>query len=293
MGSVMNALLLPRPPADVILFWHIGMLKLLPFLRCDGARIVVYLHGIECWKTFDGLAQHLLARVDLFLCGTEFSLGRFLHYNPTCERTPNRVIPLGVDESEPGATLPDSPPAALIVGRIARSEDYKGHRQLIGAWPLVQKHTSDAELWIVGTGDLEPELKTLVPPQATKAVRFYGRISDDQKNDLLRRCRCFVMPSEMEGFGLVYLEAMRMGRPCLVNSIGAGLEVVRPPEAGLAVDPNNRVELAQTVSRLLGEGPDWDGWSEGARRRYEGEFTERDFQDRLVNVLREVHSKRK
>ena len=55
------------------------------------------------------------------------------------------------------------------------------------------------------------------------------------KNELLKKCLCFVMPSRNEGFGLVYLEAMRLGKPCLVSDCDAGREVVSIPGCGFSV----------------------------------------------------------
>jgi len=77
------------------------------------------------------------------------------------------------------------------------------------------------------------------------------------------------MPSRGEGFGLVYLEAMRLGRPCLVSTMDAGREVVNPPEAGLAANPDNQEELVSAVCRLLADRAEWRQWSAQARRRYE------------------------
>jgi glycosyltransferase involved in cell wall biosynthesis len=93
------------------------------------------------------------------------------------------------------------------------------------------------------------------------------------------------MPSRGEGFGLVYLEAMRLGRPCLVSNCDAGREVVNPPEAGLAVDPADASSLADGVCRLLADGPEWHRLSQAARRRYEREFTAEHFQRRLIAAL--------
>jgi glycosyltransferase involved in cell wall biosynthesis len=93
------------------------------------------------------------------------------------------------------------------------------------------------------------------------------------------------MPSRGEGFGLVYLEAMRVGRPCLVSTLDAGREVVNPPEAGLEVDPDKHVEMSEAICRLLADGPEWQRWSQQARRRYEENFTAKHFQARLLSAL--------
>jgi phosphatidylinositol alpha-1,6-mannosyltransferase len=144
----------------------------------------------------------------------------------------------------------------------------------------------DAQLWIAGDGDLRPDLEGAVAAAGVgHRVHFWGRVSDEAKQDLLRRCRCLALPSRGEGFGLVYLEAMRVGRPCLVSTCDAGREVVNPPEAGLAADPKDLDRLADAVVRLLSPGPEWDQWSQAARRRYEAPFTAADFQRRLVEAV--------
>jgi glycosyltransferase involved in cell wall biosynthesis len=76
----------------------------------------------------------------------------------------------------------------------------------------------------------------------------------------------------------------------LVSSVDAGQEVVNPPEAGLGVDPDNIHEIADATRRLLTRGPEWDGFSERARRRYEAQFTAAHFQRRLLQALVEVSS---
>src|SRR5205807_1336757 len=105
------------------------------------------------------------------------------------------------------------------------------------------------------------------------------------KEGLLQSCRCLALPSRGEGFGLVYLEAMRVGRPSLVSNLDAGREVINPPEAGLAIDPDNQQELTTALCRLLTDGQEWDRWSRQARERYENNFTTAHFQNRLMTAL--------
>jgi glycosyltransferase involved in cell wall biosynthesis len=93
------------------------------------------------------------------------------------------------------------------------------------------------------------------------------------------------MPSAGEGFGLVYLEAMRLGRPCLVSTADSGHEVVNPPSAGLAVSRDDPNEIADAVISLMTPGPEWARWSAQARSRYEAEFTAGRFHQRLLTAL--------
>jgi phosphatidylinositol alpha-1,6-mannosyltransferase len=178
-----------------------------------------------------------------------------------------------------------------MLGRILRSEDYKGHRQVIASWPAVMAKIPAAQLWIAGDGDLRPDLEALAERGGVRsAVHFFGRVTEGKKQELLRKCRCLAMPSRAEGFGLVYLEAMRLGRPCLVSPHDAAREVVSPPIAGLAVDPNLMEPLVAALVRLMADGPDWQRFSQAARTRYENEFTAAKFQSRLVSALFKTES---
>jgi glycosyltransferase involved in cell wall biosynthesis len=287
LGTV-GAILGRRWSAGVVLVWHLALLRLVPFFRLPPARLVVFLHGIEAWRPLDWMTRRLLPRVDLFLSNSDHTWARFRASRPELGAVAHRTVPLGVGEPLEGPTSPPDPaPAALMIGRLLRSEDYKGHRELLAAWPAVRARVPGAELWVAGDGDLRPELEGLARRGLPAgAARFWGPVPDAEKERLLRRARCLVLPSRSEGFGLVYLEAMRLGRPCLVSSLDAGREVVNPPEAGLAVDPRRPEELAAAVARLLASsGPEWRGWSAQARARYERGFTAAHFQSRLADAL--------
>jgi len=181
--------------------------------------------------------------------------------------------------------LPISP-IALMLGRLSRHEDYKGHREVIKTWPLVLQNMPNAELWIVGDGDLRPALESLVKAYELEAkVRFWGCVTEEVKQELLARSRCLVLPSRGEGFGLVYLEAMRLGRPCLVSTSDAGREVINPPEAGLAIDPQSPQMIADALCKLLADNSKWKELSKCAKRRYEAMYTAKHFQERLLSAL--------
>ena len=272
---------------DLVFVWHLGLLRLLPFFRFSKVRVVVMLLGIEAWKRPAGLTRKQLAKVDLFLSISDHTWRDFLQFNSQYEAKPHQTVLLGIGSPLLGETpLPSATPAALMLSRLSKDEDYKGHREVIRIWSRVVRNVPGAELWIVGDGDLRNSLKELVTQLDLGArVRFWGRVSEETKEKLLQDCRCLVMPSRGEGFGLVYLEAMRVGRPCLVSTLDAGREVVNPPEAGLAANPDNEDELVNAACRLLTDGPEWQQWSVQARRRYEAKYTAKHFQQRLLAAL--------
>jgi phosphatidylinositol alpha-1,6-mannosyltransferase len=286
LAAVLTALRL-RSPFQLILIWHLGLLKLLPFLRIRQAEIALFLHGTEAWRSQQWLTRVLLRRVNVFLPNSEDSWRRFLSFNPEFAKAPHETVYLGIGMPLNGPIPPPGdPPAALMISRLVLAEDYKGHREMIAAWPLVLQRIPHAELWIIGDGDLLDVLKRNVQASGlANRIRFFGQVSEDEKQNFLVRCRCLALPSRNEGFGLVYLEAMRMGRPCLVSTLDGGREPVHPPEGGLAADPDNPQALADAVCRLIIPGSEWEYWSAQALGRYERHFTARHFQERLAKAL--------
>lgn len=276
--------------ADCALFWHLDLLKLAPFLRLEsGCRRVLFLHGIEAWRRRGLLTRRLLRNVDVVLANTSFTLRRAVDANPELAATPAHIVPLGVHTALAEPTpAPAALPVAIMISRLHSDERYKGHDEVIAAWPLVRQRIPDAQLWIVGEGDLLPALESAVARHAVAdAVRFFGRRTESEKQALLRQARCLLLPSAAEGFGLVYLEAMRLGRPCLVGNDG-GREVVNPPEAGFAVTHRTPQEIADAVVRLLTLDAAWAERSAAARARYERAYTAAHFGERITAVLRAV-----
>lgn len=267
-------------PARLILVWHIGMLKLLPFVRAREARVALFLHGIEAWRRPSAATARLLRNVDLFLANSDFTWVRFLEFHPELSGAAHRTVHLGAGAPLVGEP-PEAgdPPSALMIGRIARSEGYKGHDAVIAAWPRVLERIPGAKLRIIGPCDMRDELLA----KAAAQVEILGAVSEEEKERYLAECRVMALPSRGEGFGLVYLEAMRMGRPCIVSTADAGREVV--DDAGLAVDSSDVAQVAAGLVQALTAGPEWNALSHAARARYESRYTEAHFRDRLLSAL--------
>jgi phosphatidylinositol alpha-1,6-mannosyltransferase len=275
-----------RRKADAIVVWHLHLLKLLPVLAGRRARIALFLHGVEAWRRVDPFTHVLLRKVTLFLSNSDFTWSRFVACNTAFEGAPHVTVHLGGGEPANMIPPPSPVPSVLMIGRLAAGEDYKGHRQMLAAWPLVLKRNPEARLSIVGDGTLRPTLEALAHEHGiSRSVTFHGWVSEQDKARLIAESRCLAMPSRGEGFGLVYAEAMRLGRPCLVSNEDAGREVVNPPEAGLSVDPRDSAAVADAVCRLLDDEHGWHTWSHRARVRYEERFTGAHFRHRLTAAL--------
>jgi phosphatidylinositol alpha-1,6-mannosyltransferase len=130
-------------------------------------------------------------------------------------------------------------------------ERYKGHDRLIELWPAVRRTISDAQLIVVGDGDDAPRLRRKAA-DTCEAVTFLGRVDEATLAALYRDATFFVMPSSDEGFGLVFLEAMRASTPCIA-AFGAAEEIITDGHNGLIVDPDHDDELLGAIVHLFAD----------------------------------------
>jgi phosphatidylinositol alpha-1,6-mannosyltransferase len=215
---------------------------------------------------------------------------RFKAANPRFAGAPIDVCHPGLPARAVEAATTAAAPAALIVGRLAADEGYKGHALLLEAWPRVLERHPDAQLWIVGDGDDRQRLESLAVRLGLRdVVTFMGRVSDRELDALYRRSRFFVMPSRDEGFGLVFLEAMRVGKAC-IGAAGAASEIIEHGVTGLIVDPARPEDVYAAVVRLFDEPETCETFGRAGAARFRAEFTDAMFRARFAAAHARIES---
>jgi phosphatidyl-myo-inositol dimannoside synthase len=143
----------------------------------------------------------------------------------------------------------------LHVGRMSKLEQYKGQDKLIESMPFLLEKYPDVQLVLVGKGDDSERLRNIAKqysPQVRQAIFMPGYVTDVMLEQLYQQCFAFVMPSRGEGFGLVYLEAMRYSKPCIGSRGDAAENIIQHDHTGLLVDnPAAYQSVADTVLYLL------------------------------------------
>jgi glycogen(starch) synthase len=169
------------------------------------------------------------------------------------------VIPNGIDPSElvPVDDLdslrarfaaPDER-LVLLVGRLVYE---KGFQLALEALPGLIDRLRDVRFIVAGSGTAEPELRCQARDLGLDAHgSFLGWIGDDVLHSLYRIANLTVVPSIYEPFGLVALEAMASGCPCLVADTGGLREVVPNEDVGLRFRSRDPRSLGQMAERLL------------------------------------------
>ena len=250
-----------RPTAMIATHPHFA--RALFVARCiTGSPYLACAHGIEAWGHLRGSFRHALAGAAGLLPVSEFTRGALLDEG---RLDPERicVVPdtFAEEAFAPGPKpahllqrhgLHPGQPVLLTVGRLSASEAYKGQDQVIASLPAIRKTLPDMRYIIAGTGDDEPRLRRCVVEHGqTDAVIFAGFVSGHELADYYRLCDAFVMPSTGEGFGIVFLEALASGRPCIVGNVDASPEAIDHGRLGFAVDPHSPSEIADAVIQLL------------------------------------------
>ena len=272
---------------DWMFYTHLNLARVERFV--PGRRpYVVFLHDVEAWVPLDRTMRTVLRGARLRLANSRFTASRVEQANPDCG--PVRACPLALEPHVAAGSEDESvaigPRDTVIVGRMVSTERYKGHDQLIEAWPRVLASYPEARLVCVGEGDDVPRLRSKARATGVAhAVVFTGFVEDALKRAIYRRAALLAMPSRREGFGLVYLEAMAEGLPCIGSTHDAAAEVVVDGETGLLIAQDDLVGLAEAIVRLLGDEALRRRMGEAGRQRVIAQFGYERFSAGLADLL--------
>ena len=257
---------------DTVMFGAAAPLGLLaPTLRRAGAaRLIALTHGHEAgWAALSG-ARMLLRRigetVDVVTYLGEYfraRLARALSAQAAARMV--RLAP-GVDV----ATFRDARPVGVpgLAGRagpvvlcVSRLVPRKGQDTLIRAWPAVRAAIPDAQLLLVGDGPYRGELHRLAAELGVPgSVTFTGSVPADDLPGYYAASDVFAMPCrtrrgglDVEGLGIVYLEASSAGLPVICGDSGGAPDAVLDGETGFVVPGRSVPALAERITGLLAD----------------------------------------
>ena len=272
---------------DVVLFGaphplaHMG-----PRLRREtGVPYAVLCHGAEvtvpaAFPIVRQLVRHPLKRADAVLANSRFTARRV-------ERLARRsvhFVGVGVD---PGFA-PGPGPHRIVVGCVSRFVPRKGQRRVLRAVHALREEGRGVEVLLVGKGRDEQALRRLAD-RLQVPTRFEVDVPYDRLAGLYREMSVFAMPCrsrwfglEVEGLGVVFLEAAATGLPVVAGGSGGAPETVDPGVTGFVVDGDRalldavrRLVDAPALARSMGRaGREWVArhytWGATAARFEEG-----------------------
>ena len=138
-----------------------------------------------------------------------------------------------------------------IILCIGRLHPRKGFQYVIAAMPHILREEPNTVLVIIGDGPYRRVLEALAKKLGVERnVIFTGYVDEQTKKEVLKDADIVIIPSLVEPFGLVALEAMSMGKSIIVSNVNGLREIVEPLRE-ILVNPRNTNEIASKVTVLL------------------------------------------
>jgi glycogen(starch) synthase len=208
-----------------------------------------HIHGVETW---------MARRADRVIVCSHYMRGHVADVYGLAEEG-IAVIPNGIDplDLHPVGDLPalraryaaPDEKLVLLTGRLVYE---KGFQLALDALPAVIRRVGRVRFLVAGAGSHRPQLEAQARRLGIAGHgAFLGWIGDDVLHSLYRTCDLCVVPSLYEPFGLVALEAMASGCPCIVADTGGLREVVPNDDVGLRFRSRDPRSLAQMMALVL------------------------------------------
>jgi phosphatidylinositol alpha-1,6-mannosyltransferase len=265
-----------REPLTIASMWFPAGLAACFVPRGLRGRFAVLAHGTEIAPNRGGLRRRLMRYVfenaDVIIANSNFTRALLVQAGV---RGRISVVHPGVD-GDPITPARSTEPTILSVGRlIAR----KGFDTMIIALPAILQKFPSARYEIVGSGPQRAELEALATRLNVRdRVFFLGSVSEAEMREAYARAWLFALPvrtigNDVEGFGMVYLEAALADLPAIGGSNSGAQDAIVAGETGLLVDGNSCAEVSAAVTSLLADREGSEQMGVRARRRALQHFT--------------------
>lgn len=225
--------------------------------------VVVMLHHGNASYRKDPTVNFVVKRSKFVLCNSNYTLSKVLVDNISKKF---KVIPPGVDTERfrllanksvffnREREIPKNRPLVLSFGRLI---EWKGFQHLIDAMDLIQTDPLPY-LLIGGRGPLRKQLENQVHKKGLQdRIKFLGQIPYENIHYYYNAIDIFVLPSiidregNTEGLGVVLLEALACGTPCVASNVGGITDIIKDGKNGFLVKPGNPEALAERITELI------------------------------------------
>jgi len=235
-----------------MIYDHVGLARSNPHVLGLKRDYSVWIHGVEVLRNMTSHRMAALKNAKCILVNSNHTLRKF---EEKFFELPNAyVCPLATENTcfSKKRTKRLGPPTVGILSRITNDGFLKGHLHLIDAWSKILEKIANARLVIAGAGGGLANLQNdIARSPASKNIEVLGRIDGNALEEFWNRIDVFAMPSRVEGFGLVYVEAMQRGIPVIASIHDAGQEVNMDGITGFNVNLDQPNALTKVLLTLL------------------------------------------
>lgn len=281
-------------------FIFVGLINLLPIaflckIVAPRAKVILIVHGDEVWGDPTYRAVRLYDRFFLR------RLDRIISVSHFTARRMQKAFGLGAElfsiflnAVDPISFQPPPhrrPREILTVTRLAAHDHGKNIDKVLRAISLIIGDVPNLHYTIVGDGVLRAQLEALSRELGIQDhVTFAGRVDEAALNDAYSKASVFVMPSQKEGFGIVFLEAWQRELPVICGTQDAASEIIHDGVDGFAVDPHNIEALAQRIFHLVANPQAARAVGLAGAKKVRAMYLDTAYKRRLGEILDEVEN---
>ena len=254
--------------ADVVILTHINLALVGFIIKKINPKTNVWLiaHGIEVWRPLSLFQKAFLKHCDKVVCVSDFTKQQMISRHnislDKCAILNNAIDPfmqLPTVFVKPQHLLdkynltPDNR-VIYTLTRLANSEQYKGHDQVIKLISRLKVKYPGIKYVLSGQYDVKEEIriKNMISKYSIEDdVILTGFIDEKDIPAHFLLADVFVLPSKKEGFGIVFIEALACGLPVICGNADGSIDAIRNGELGKAVDADNLDELETAISNVL------------------------------------------
>jgi len=196
------------------------------------------------------------------------------------------VIPNGINISKfPLGSYDKRENQLLFVGSLI---ERKGVKFLLEAMKQIHQRFPDYKLIVVGEGDQKTSLIDYVKRHGlANCVQFLGTQSQSRVGELMRQSKLLILPSIEEGQGVVLVEALASGTPCIGSNVG-GIPDVISSDVGYLFEPGNSNQLAKGILHFIKDQDLWMETSKNARIKAQENYDWNKLTDRITKIYKTI-----
>ena len=240
---------------NIIIWQHISLTVVLPILKLFNmkSRNIITLYGTEVWgKKLSFFKKMGLLQNDSFWCISNFTANEiFSKFNidkdkinllPCCIKIPKK-IPKEKNPYKKKLNI-------LTILRLDKSGKLDAIFDILKAMKHLCKEFQDLHFTILGDGNYKKEIYKIIKKSSLQdKVSLVGYKKNTKP--FLQHCDIFTLTSSLEGFGIVYLEAMLYKKICIASKNCGSADVVLNNKTGYSISSNNIKQLVNVIRKIL------------------------------------------
>jgi phosphatidylinositol alpha-1,6-mannosyltransferase len=233
---------------DILILAHVNLIPVALIAKILKPSLKVYLsiYGIDVWKKLPFFYRYILKNATIFSIST-YTTETFMKFNPFIKKEQIVYLPPDTDiniKSSLENPYQLNEYNLLTVSRLDSNDSYKGIDSIIKTLPLLTEKIPNIKYTVIGKGNDKERLVDLVNKlDVQKHVEFKGFV--EQIEPYYKYCDVFTLPSKGEGFGIVYIEAMKYHKPCIACNTGGATDVVLDTKTGFLCEYDDQECLAE------------------------------------------------